>query len=216
MPYIPTPRTPIPAADHCWPVPPQDSLKQFCLSLCGVPGSRCTQGLFEPSEPIWQEQGLILNEFAPSAILLGLLLCPWTWDSSSQPLQCLPSYWGFSDLERGVSPHGCWSWPWMWGISSRLLSAPAPRSHAVVKWNQITEFDQRNDSGNDVISVKMPKSRCALFKFLLCSSYLMLHNKSPPNLKLWNNFIMLIVSIAYKCGQRISGMGCLCFASLCP
>ena len=28
---------------------------QFCLSLCGVPGSWCTQGLFEPSEHLWWE-----------------------------------------------------------------------------------------------------------------------------------------------------------------
>ena len=27
-----------------------DAQTQFCLSLCGVPGSWCTQGLFEPSE----------------------------------------------------------------------------------------------------------------------------------------------------------------------
>ena len=27
------------------------------------------------------------HEFAPPTILLGLLLCPWTWDISSQPLQ---------------------------------------------------------------------------------------------------------------------------------
>ena len=27
--------------------------KQFCLSLCGVPGSWCTQDLFEPSECLW-------------------------------------------------------------------------------------------------------------------------------------------------------------------
>ena len=47
-------------------------------------------------------------EFAPPTILLGLFLFPWTWDISSQPLQCLPSYWNFSDLGRGVSPH-CWS-----------------------------------------------------------------------------------------------------------
>ena len=26
---------------------------QFCLSLFGVPGSWCAQGLFEPSEPLW-------------------------------------------------------------------------------------------------------------------------------------------------------------------
>ena len=33
-----------------------DTQTQFCLSLCGVSGSWCTQGLFEPSEHLWQEQ----------------------------------------------------------------------------------------------------------------------------------------------------------------
>ena len=47
-------------------------------------------------------------KIAPPAILLGLLLCPWTQGISSQLLQHLPSYWGFSDLGCGVSPHG-WS-----------------------------------------------------------------------------------------------------------
>ena len=45
------------------------------------------------------------HEFAPPTVLLGLLLCPWTWGISSQLLQHLPSYWGFSDLGRGLSPH---------------------------------------------------------------------------------------------------------------
>ena len=47
---------------------------QFCLSLCGVSGSLCTQGMFEPSEHLWQVWGLVLNViFAPPTILLGLL-----------------------------------------------------------------------------------------------------------------------------------------------
>ena len=29
------------------------------------------------------------GEFTPLTFLLGLLLCPWTWGSSSQPLQKL-------------------------------------------------------------------------------------------------------------------------------
>ena len=45
------------------------------------------------------------RKFTHPTILLGLLLYPWTWGISSQPLQCLPSYWGFSDLGHGVSPH---------------------------------------------------------------------------------------------------------------
>ena len=42
-----------------------DAQTQFCLSLCGVHGSWCAQGLFEPSECLWQEWGLILNANSP-------------------------------------------------------------------------------------------------------------------------------------------------------
>ena len=73
----------------CRPLPNHtstgDAQTQFCLSLCGVPGSWCTQGLFEPSERLWQEWGLILNVILPR----------------------LPSCWGFSfALECGVSCFG--------------------------------------------------------------------------------------------------------------
>ena len=36
-----------------------DTQTQFCLSFCGVSGSWCTQGMFEPSEHLWQVWGLI-------------------------------------------------------------------------------------------------------------------------------------------------------------
>ena len=62
-----------------------DTQTQFCLSPCGVSGSWCTEALFEPSECLWREWGLILN--------------------GSSPL--LPSCWGFSALGCGVSPHSC-------------------------------------------------------------------------------------------------------------
>ena len=59
-----------------------DPKTQFCLSLCGVSGSCCAQGLFEPSECLWQEWGFILNANSP----------------------LLPSCWGFSfALGHGVS-----------------------------------------------------------------------------------------------------------------
>ena len=51
-----------------------DTHTQFCLSLCGVSGSWCAQGLFEPSEHLWWVWGLILNVISP----------------------LLPSCWGFS------------------------------------------------------------------------------------------------------------------------
>ena len=62
-----------------------DTQTQFCLSLCGVSGSWCTQGLFEPSEHLWRIWGLILNMISP----------------------LLPSCWGFSfALGCGVSFFG--------------------------------------------------------------------------------------------------------------
>ena len=51
-----------------------DTQTRFWLSLYGVSGSWCAQGLFEPSEHLWWVWGLILN------IILPLL----------------PSFWGFS------------------------------------------------------------------------------------------------------------------------
>ena len=59
-----------------------DAQTQFCLILCGVPGSWCTQGLFEPYECLWRVWGLILNANSP----------------------LLPSCWGFSDCGHGASP----------------------------------------------------------------------------------------------------------------
>ena len=43
------PRAPAPAAGHCWPVPPQETLKHSSLSVSvGVSGSSWAQGLFGP------------------------------------------------------------------------------------------------------------------------------------------------------------------------
>ena len=79
--------------------------KQFCLSLCGVSGSWCAQGMFEPSELLWQAWGLILNAISP----------------------LLRSFWGFSfALGRGVSPLSCSS-PAQ-PLFQHLLSFPAENS----------------------------------------------------------------------------------------
>ena len=41
-----------------------DTQTQVCLSLCGISGSWCTQGMFEPSEHLWRVWGLILNSIS--------------------------------------------------------------------------------------------------------------------------------------------------------
>ena len=80
-----------------------DAQTQFCLSLCEdlceVPGSWCTQSLYEPSEHLWQEWGLILNANSP----------------------LLPSCWGFSfAFGLGVSPHSLSSAYHLTGVSLTL------------------------------------------------------------------------------------------------
>ena len=52
-----------------------DAQTQFCLSLCGVSGSWCRQGLFEPSEQLASMGFDSKCNFAPPTVLLGLLLC---------------------------------------------------------------------------------------------------------------------------------------------
>ena len=63
-----------------------DTQTQVCPTLCGDSGSWCAEDLFEPSERLWLEWGLILNMNSP----------------------LLPSCWGFSFvLGCGVSPQSC-------------------------------------------------------------------------------------------------------------
>ena len=89
-----------------------DTQTQFCLSLCGVSGSWCTQGLFEPFEHLWRVWGLILNMISPLLpscwgffFALGRRLSPHSRSSTVQPpLQHLMSGWGFSALECMLSP----------------------------------------------------------------------------------------------------------------
>ena len=79
-----------------------DAQMQFCLSLCGVSGSWCSQRLFKPSERLWQEWGLSLNVNSP----------------------LLPSCWGFSfALGCRVSPHSLSSTtqPWYQCCTAYLL-----------------------------------------------------------------------------------------------
>ena len=78
IPRTTAPRIPAPAAIHCWLVPLQETLTQFCLSLCGCSGSWCTQSLFEPSESLVGMGFDSKCNFTPPTILLGLL-CLWTW-----------------------------------------------------------------------------------------------------------------------------------------
>ena len=80
-----------------------DTQTQFWFSLCGVSGSWCAQGLFEPSEHLWQVWGLILNAIFP----------------------LLPSCWGFS-FAVGCGVSFFWWDPTsscQWLFSSKLWSS---------------------------------------------------------------------------------------------
>ena len=57
-------RAPVPAAVHCWPVPPQEMLTVLSQSLWS-PWVLFAQSLFEASESLWREWGLILKANLP-------------------------------------------------------------------------------------------------------------------------------------------------------
>ena len=116
---------PYPGLLHPEPLPLHQATTEPCLhrrhsntvlaQSLWVSGSWCTQGIFEPSEHLWQVWSLILNVISlllPSCWGFSFaLVCgtsPQSCSSTTQPLlQCLPSCWGFSALGCGVSPHSC-------------------------------------------------------------------------------------------------------------
>ena len=112
----------------------------FCLSLCGVSGSWCAQGLFQPSESLWQEWGLILNAILP--LLPSCCGFPLPLDVgyllkvSPAPCSCCPSRTGavlsrstVITPKRSFSPSGSRQ---MWGdirVRGAYLHGPAGGFH---------------------------------------------------------------------------------------
>ena len=95
------------------PRPTGGGQTQCCLSLYGVSGSWCTQGLFEPSKYLWQIWGLILNMISP----------------------LLPSCWGFSfALGLRVSPLPL-------DLGYLLKVAPALHSRLLLRRKVMTKVD---------------------------------------------------------------------------
>ena len=70
------------------------------------------------------------HEFAPSTVLLGLPLCPWTWAISSKSLQLHAAAAQVPTVLLGLL---C---PWTWGISSQPLqnrTAASPSANLIRK-----------------------------------------------------------------------------------
>ena len=88
IPKLAAPRAPVPLAVHCWPIPRQEMLKHSSVSVFVGPWvvvhTRFVWALWASLAGMGFDSK---HEFAPPTILLGLLLCPWTWGISTWPVQ---------------------------------------------------------------------------------------------------------------------------------
>ena len=89
-----------------------DTQTQFWLSLCGVSGSWCTQGLFEPSKCLWWEWGLILNAILPLIPSCGAT-APFSWSWCTQGFVCV--------FQESISSVLCKFWQLYDGVNGDLL-----------------------------------------------------------------------------------------------
>ena len=92
----------------------RDAQTQFCLSLCGgLWVLVCTRFVWALLASLAGMGFDSKCKFALPTILLGLLLCPWTWGISSQPFQSPPPYWVSLtlDVEYLLSEARCSSTP---------------------------------------------------------------------------------------------------------
>ena len=77
------PRAPVPATGLCWHLPPRGTLEYskagLAQSLWGLCVLVHTRFCLSPRVSL-EDKGFDSKwDFAPPTILLGLLLCPWTW-----------------------------------------------------------------------------------------------------------------------------------------
>ena len=114
-PKSPTPRAPAPEAGHCWPVPPQETLKYskagLAQSLWGL-WVLVHTGFFWALRESLEGMGLdSKHDFTSPTLSLGLLLCPWMWGIFffcwDPTLSCC---WLFSNkLQLGISCRRRWA-----------------------------------------------------------------------------------------------------------
>ena len=126
IPRTTAPRAPAPTAVLCWLLPPQETPKHSSVSISEV------LWVLVSSTYVWALWASLVDigfdskcDFSPPAILLGLLLCPWTWGISSKLLQHGKVAAPVPSILLGLL------YPWTWGISSQPLQChtaitPAP------------------------------------------------------------------------------------------
>ena len=74
-------RAPVSVAGHCWPVPPQETHRPCSGSISvGSLGPGAHKVCLSPPSVSGCMRFDSKRSFAPPPVLLGLLLCPWTWD----------------------------------------------------------------------------------------------------------------------------------------
>ena len=82
-------RAPAPVAVHCWSIPRQEMLKHSSFSASVM---SLGPGVHKSCLSAWASLAGMgfdsKHEFAPPTVLLGFILCPWTWDISSKKFQC--------------------------------------------------------------------------------------------------------------------------------
>ena len=177
IPRTTAPRAPAPTAVLFWPVPPQETPKHSSVSVSEV------LWVLVSSRYVWALWASLVDigfdskcDFAPPAILLGLLLCPWTWDISSKLLQHGKVTAPVPTILLGLL------YPWTWGISSQPLQHRA----AVAPENGIILVNRLFYINANFIYISMfwiellvPVSLGYLFKTDVLKCYLLLHIRGP-------------------------------------
>jgi len=107
IPRSAAPRSPVPAAVHCWPVPHRRHshtvLSQSLWGLWVLVWTRFVWALWASLAETGFDSKF---EFTPLTILLGLL-CPWTWGISSKtPVPCSCCSSRYNQMKVSKSSHG--------------------------------------------------------------------------------------------------------------
>ena len=166
--------------------PPRDTQTQFCLSLYGVSGSWCTQGLFEPFECLWWEWGLILNVNLPPHhhhCLAGAFPLPWTLGISSK----FPQHCSAAAPAQHSHPSRGLSYCTIYLVFSLLTCLPYSSTQAclISSWLHVLLFSKKSS-----LNVCSQERHFLMYSRLLLTEAEVLHPRPTP-LNWWTHGISL-------------------------
>ena len=190
-----------PCGGHCWAMPPQETLKCSKAGLSQSPWGlwvRVLRSFFWALQASLAGMGFdFKHDFAHHTILLGCLLCPWTWGIFFRWDRTFSYQRLFGSEVQFRSSHRRW-------VHILVLCHLVPRRHLLLGRKATTNLDSIWKSRDVTLLTKVHLDKAMFFPVVIMDVTIMLDHKEswvPKNWCFWTVALEKILESPLDCKE---------------